>query len=142
MPIAEDSPQVYGVSGGLLVISISGVAWIEIYVDGIIQGHIEIYPKIERQSLITEDDIMSRVPGHLKTKPIKLEVFTIANGRATVENFAKSVMPMENIPGITGKAFASPKLGLSQIQGSTTSNVVWQKQGRYITAVKVYHGDL
>lgn len=142
MPAAEDSPQVYSVSGGLLVISISGIAWIEIYVDGAIQGHIEIYPKIERQSLITEEDVVSRVPGHLRTKHIKVEVFTIANGRATVENFVKSVMPMENIPGIMGKAFVSPKLGLSQMEGSTISNVVWQKSGRYITAVKVYHGDL
>lgn len=141
MQAAEDSPQVYGVSGGLLITSVSGVAWIEIYVDRIIQGHIEVYPKVERQSLITEEDVISRVPGHLRTKPIKLEVFTIANGRATVENFTKSVMPMENTPGITGKAFASPRLGLSQMEGSKISNVVWQKPGRYITAVKVYHGD-
>ncbi|KAF3920727.1 hypothetical protein AA313_de0206232 [Arthrobotrys entomopaga] len=130
-----DNPQVFGVDGAVVVVSLTGVAWVEIYINDILQSYFEIFPKRERSLIVSETDILQRITNIDKTRKIKLSVFTIGNGKADVDDFLGLTNSAIKLPGV-GRAYQSFKLGLGG--GLHTQVVLPVGTNKVLNAINIY----
>ncbi|KAK6359563.1 hypothetical protein TWF696_000716 [Orbilia brochopaga] len=132
-----DNPRIYGVDNGVVIASSTGVAWVEIYINDVFQNHIEVFPKVERNYVLSEADVLSKIPNldKNKHKKIKLSIWTIGNGHADVDDFLAVVHSTVKLPG-GGKAFRSMRLGLGG--GVPTETILPVGANRVLNAIHVY----
>ncbi|KAK6360774.1 hypothetical protein TWF730_006896 [Orbilia blumenaviensis] len=133
-----DNPQVYGVGGAAVVVSSTGVAWVEIYIDGTLQSYYEVFPKVERNLSISVPDILSKIAPTEKSKKIKLCVFTIGNGKLDIEDFLAIAQTCVKLPG-GEKAYQSMRLGLGG--GTLTEAILSNGTNRVLNNIRVHSGS-
>lgn len=150
---AEDSIQVWAVDNGTtLVTAATGIAWIEIFVEGddLCRHWIEYLDQTSgpagapRQITLTEQELRSRVGEQNKNKKLKLKIFSVGQGEHEIADFSQlgGKNARQKLPdGRVG--LKSSKLGFSQMEGSKPQEVILEsthKQTKLLVAVRVYHG--
>jgi hypothetical protein len=153
---SDDSVQVWPVdNGNVVVTAASGVAYLEIFMDG--EKPCRIWQEfsdgngtengnrqIQRQILLTEQELRSRLPEDRRRSKIKLSIKSCGGGEHEVEDFSLLASKASRVKLANGKlAFRSGKLGKSEMKGSTPGEVILAsavQQTTLMTQVKVYHG--
>lgn len=151
---SDTSVQVWAVeNGNVLVNATTGVAWIEIYVEGDDLCHhwIEYDPATAitnnpRQITITEQTIKDQLPPEKrKKKRIDLKIFSCGGGEHEIKDFSDFCSSNSKVKLPDGRpGFKSSKLGMSQMDGSQPQEVVLgmcQKKSKLLLNIRVYHGD-
>ncbi|KAF3168489.1 hypothetical protein TWF225_011795 [Orbilia oligospora] len=133
-----DNPQVYGIGVGAVVVSSTGVAWIEIYVNDILQNYYEVFPKVERNLIVTVSDILSKIPPTEKSRKVKLSIFTIGHGKLDIDDFLETAQSFIKLRG-GERAFQSMKLGLGG--GSPSEAILPIGTNRVLNGIRVYSGS-
>lgn len=149
----DSSVQAWPVDNGqVLVTASSGVAYIEIFTDDDELCHAWIEygdgngaGPIQRQLVLTEQDLRSRLPDDRKTrKLLRLDIKSIGGESTEVKDFSLLTSKASMLKLSNGQvAFRGAKLGLSQLEGSQPEEVIFEsvlKQARLLMQVKVYHG--
>ena len=149
---ADESVQVWPVeNGNVIVTAASGVAYLEIYTqrddvchywqefgDGNGNG------PIQKQVILTEQELRNRLPEDRRKSTLRLSIKSIAGGSYEVEDFGLLASKMSRFKLPNGQlAFRSSKLGLSQMEGSTPEEIVFDSSlqlTKLMTQVRVYHG--
>jgi hypothetical protein len=149
----DSSVQAWPVDNGqVLVTASSGVAYIEIFTDDDELCHAWIEygdgngaGPIQRQLVLTEQDLRSRLSDDRKTrKLLRLDIKSIGGESTEVKDFSLLTSKASMLKLSNGQvAFRGAKLGLSQLEGSQPEEVIFEsvlKQARLLMQVKVYHG--
>ena len=153
---SDDSVQVWPVdNGNVVVTAASGVAYLEIFMDG--EKPCSIWQEfsdgnglengnrqIQRQIMLTEQELRIRLPEDRRRSKIKLSIKSCGGGEHEVEDFSLLASKASRVKLANGKlAFRSSKLGRSEMKGSTPEEVIFAsavQQTTLMTQVKVYHG--
>ena len=148
----DDSVQVWPVdNGNVIVTAPSGVAYLEIFTQGdeLCRTWQEFGDgngngPIQRQVILTEPELRSRLPEDRRRSKLKLSIKSCAGGSHEVEDFGLLASKISRFKLSNGKlGFRSSKLGLSQMEGSRPEEVVFDsavRQTKLMTQVRVYHG--
>ena len=148
----DDSVQAWPVDGGnVIVTAASGLSFLEIHTEGDDVCHYwqefgdgNGNGPIERQVVLTEQDLRARVPENKRKSKLKLSIKSIAGGSHEVEDFCLLASKASRVKLPNGQmAFKSSKLGLSQMNGTQPHEVVLDsvlQQTKLLTQVKVYSG--
>lgn len=143
----EDGVQIWAIDQGrLFVTAKSGVSFIEIRPESeeFCNTWIEYaessegYPK---QVMLTESEIRNRLPVELRTKKVKLEVFSHAGGNFVLEDIRKAVVKIKLPKG--GNGWLGPKFGHGNQPGSQEQNLFFAhsfSQKMLLLAIKIYYG--
>ena len=150
----DGSVQVWTVdNGGVLVTAATGVAFIELYAEGddVCHSHIEYLDPNNgsngspRQISLAESELLDRLPQDKRSKQLKLEIYSVGQGKHVVENFSQLASTKNarvRLPdGRWG--FRGSKLGFSQMEGSEAQELIIDScyiQTKLLTAIRVYHG--
>jgi hypothetical protein len=148
----DDGVQVWPVDQGRLVVTAkSGVAFIEVYAEGdeVCQTWIEYLNGEERdgpsrQVTLTELDLKSRLPVEKKNKKLRLEIFSIGQGRKTVEDLGRLLSKKSMVKTQRGTGFRGTKLGRGTTAGSKPGEVILHSahdQTKLLRMIKVYHSS-
>ncbi|TVY73332.1 putative zinc metalloproteinase [Lachnellula suecica] len=149
---SDDSVQVWPVdNGNVIVTAASGVAYLEIFTQGDDLCHFwqefgdgNGNGPIQKQVVLTEQELRGRLPEDRKKSKLKLSIKSIAGGSHEVEDFGQLASKASRFKLPNGQlAFRSSKLGLSQMEGSQPDEVVFGStvhQTKLMTCVRVYHG--
>ena len=147
LPCSEDGIQVWAIDQGRLFITAkSGVSFIEIRPEGeeFCNAWIEYaegpegYPK---QVMLTESDIRNRLTSELRTRKIKLEIFSHAGGKFELQDINKAVAKIKLPKGATG--WHGPKFGHGDQPGTKAQDLIFPHswdQKMMLVAVKIYYG--
>jgi hypothetical protein len=150
--IGDESIQAWPVdNSNVIVTAASGVAFVEIYAQGDSECHYwqefgdgNGNGPIQRQLVLTEHELRNRLPEDKKKSKLKLSIKSIAGGSHDIQDFNSLISKSTRVKLSNGQlAFRSPRLGFSQIEGSTPEEVVFSSavmQTKLMTQVKVYHG--
>ena len=158
----EDGVQVWVIDNGrILVTAMTGIAFIELFANGdnichtwieYVNGDGAGSSSPPRQLLLTESDLRGRLPENCKSKSLRLEIYSIGQGKHVVDDVSQlaSKKALVKMPGgILGsqiggqKAFRGSKLGLSEVEGSQPEEIILHSavdQTKLLTSIKVYHG--
>jgi hypothetical protein len=148
----DDSVQVWPIDNGNVVVTAgSGVAYLEIFTQGDDLCHFwqefgdgNGNGPIQKQVVLTEQELRGRLPEDRRKAKIKLSIKSIAGGSHEVEDFNLLASKASRVKLPNGQpAFRSSKLGLSQMEGSQPEEVVfWSaiQQTKLMTCVRVFHG--
>jgi hypothetical protein len=129
----------------------SGVAYLEIFTQGDDLCHFwqefgdgNGNGPIQKQVILTEQELRGRLPENRRKAKIKLSIKSIAGGSHEVEDFNLLASKASRVKLPNGQpAFRSSNLGLSQMEGSQPEEVVfWSaiQQTKLMTCVRVFHG--
>lgn len=149
---ADKTVQAWPVdNGNVMVTAASGVAYIELFAEGDDVCHTWIeygdgngLGPIQRQVVLTEQDLRSRLPDAKRSRKLRLDIKSIGGESTEIKDFSvlcskASVLKLQN-----GQlAFRGAKLGLSQLDGSVPQDLIFDsvlKQTKLLLHVKVYHG--
>jgi len=149
---SDESVQVWPVDNGNVIITApSGVAYLEIFPGG--DGVCNYWQEfgdgngngpVQKQVVLTEQELRSRLSDEKKRLRLKLSIKSIAGGSHEVEDFALLASKASRVKLPNGQlAFRSSKLGLSQMDGSHPEEVIFDsavRQTKLLTQVRVYHG--
>jgi hypothetical protein len=148
----DDSVQVWPVdNGNVIVTAASGVAFLEIFTPGDDVCHYwqefgdgNGNGPILRQVILTEQELRNRLPEDKRKSKLKLSIKSIAGGSHEVEDFGLLASKISRFKLPNGQlAFRSSKLGLSQMEGSRSEEIIFDsvlQQTKLLTQVRVYHG--
>lgn len=151
---ADSSIRIWPVeNGNIIVTAPSGVAYTEIFREGDDTCHYWIehgdgisYGPLQRQILLTEQDIRNRLPESerkSKTK-IRLSIKSVGGGSVDVADIGQTVKKASMIKLSNGQvAFRGDKHGLSQLEGSEPQEIIFSSALRsksIMISVTVYHG--
>ncbi|KAG9229746.1 zinc metallo protein-like proteinase [Amylocarpus encephaloides] len=148
----DDCVQVWPVDGGNLVLTApSGLAFMEIYTPGDDVCHYwqefgdgNGNGPIQKQFILTEQDLRLRVPEDRRKSKLRLSIKSITGGTHEVEDFGLLASKTSRLKLPNGQtAYRSSKVGLSQMNGSHPQEFVFNSaihQTKLLTQVKVYHG--
>jgi hypothetical protein len=138
-------------NGNVIVTAPSGVAYLEIFPGG--DGVCKYWQEfgdgngngpIQKQIILTEQELRSRLSEDKKKLKLKLSIKSIAGGSHEVEDFGLLASKASRVKLPNGQlAFRSSKLGLSQMDGTRPEEVVFDsavRQTKLLTQVRVYHG--
>lgn len=151
---ADGSVQVWTVdNGGVLVTAATGVAFIELYAEGddVCHSHIEYLDPNNgsngspRQISLVESELRDRLPQDKRSKQLKLEIYSVGQGKHVVENFSQLASTKNSRVRLPdGRwGFRGSKLGFSQMEGSEAQELIIDScyiQTKLLTAIRVYHG--
>ncbi|CAK4030731.1 zinc metallo ase [Lecanosticta acicola] len=154
-PNADKSVQVWTVeNGNVLVNATTGIAWIELYVEGddVCHHWIEYLDQnssiagAPRQVTLSEQVIKEQLPPEKrKKKKVSLKIFSCGGGEHEVNDFAQLCSLDSKIKLPDGRpGFKSSKLGFSQMEGSQPQDVVLgmcHKKSKLLLSMRIYHGD-
>jgi hypothetical protein len=149
---SDESVQVWPVdNGNVIVTAPSGVAYLEIFPGG--DGVCNYWQEfgdgngngpIQKQVVLTEQELRSRLSDEKRRLKLKLSIKSIAGGSHEVEDFALLASKASRVKLPNGQlAFRSSKLGHSQMDGSRPEEVIFDsavRQTKLLTQVRVYHG--
>lgn len=150
---SDESVQVWPVeNGNVLVTASSGVAFVEIFTPGDDLCHVwqefgdgNGNGPIQKQVVLTEQDLRNRLPEDKKKSKIKISVKSFAGGSHDVEDFAQLASKASRLKLSNGQvAFRGSKLGRSQMEGSQPEEIVFEstlKQTKLLTQIRVYSGS-
>lgn len=148
----DDSVQAWPVDNNNVVITApSGVAYLEIFTEGDDLCHYwqefgdgNGNGPVQKQLVLTEQDLRGRLPEDRRKSKLKLSIKSIAGGSHEVEDFALLASKASRVKLPNGQlAFRSSKLGLSQMAGSSPTEIIFDsaiQQTKLLTQVRVYHG--
>lgn len=148
----DDSVQVWPVdNGNVMVTAASGVSFMEILAEGDTECHYwqefgdgNGNGPIQRQVMLTEQDLRARLPEQKRKSKIRLSIKSITGGSTEVEDFGLLASKMSRVKLPNNQcAFKSTKLGLSSLDGSTPEELVFDSaihQTKLMILVKIYHG--
>ena len=152
----DESVQVWPVeSGKILFTATSGIAFIELCVEGDDTCHSFIeYTNTEatsnglpKQITVTESEIRQRLSGRekdSKKKKVKMTVVSGALGSYTVDDIGSLASRLSLVKLPKGQSgFKSGKLGFSQMDGSQPDQLLLDcafASTKLLTSVKIYHG--
>ncbi|KAK6345070.1 hypothetical protein TWF718_007007 [Orbilia javanica] len=134
----SDKPQVYGVGVAAIIVSSTGVAWVEIYINETLQNYYEVFPKVERNLTISVSEVLSKIHPAEKSKKIKLSIFTIGNGKVDIEDFMETAQSSFKLPG-GEKAYQGMKLGLGG--GSRSEAILPIGSNKVLNVIRAYSGS-
>ncbi|KAL5323406.1 hypothetical protein ACEPPN_007941 [Leptodophora sp. 'Broadleaf-Isolate-01'] len=148
---SDDSVQAWPVDNGIVLVTApSGIAYIEMYLDGedLCRHWQELgdgpNSVIQRQKELTEQELRARLPEDRRKAKLKLSIKSIAGGSHEIEDFGLLASKASRVKLPNGQlAFRSSKLGLSQMNGSQPDQVILHSavhQSTLLTQVKFYHG--
>ncbi|KAI9670117.1 MAG: hypothetical protein M1829_004845 [Trizodia sp. TS-e1964] len=148
---SDESVQVWPVeSGNLMLTAASGIAFIELFVEGeeLCGSHIEYGNEsgngpvvLPRQVLLTEADLRNRLPEQKRKKKLKIEVHSMGQGKYVVEDVGQllSKLSLSKLPN--GKiGYRGMKLGFSQQEGSRPQEIIFDTPTKLLRQIKIYHG--
>jgi hypothetical protein len=147
----DESVHVWPVeNGNALVTAVSGVAFVEIFTEGdALCHHWQEFGDgngggpIQKQVLITEQDLRSRMPDNKRKVKLKICVHSWAGGWHEVADFGLLTSKVSRIKLPNGQVgFRSSKLGSSQMDESRPEEVILHSATRpaLLTQARVYHG--
>lgn len=148
----EESIMVWAVDkGSALVTTTTGLAFVEIYVEGddLCRHSIEYVdrgtgPLGPRQITLTEQELRERVGEPKSHKKLRLKIFSMGLGEQEIEDFGQLVSKGAKIKLPGGReGFRGSKLGFSQMEGSKPQELILQSSAekhKLLTCVRVYHG--
>ncbi|KAG4423408.1 hypothetical protein IFR04_003512 [Cadophora malorum] len=148
---SDDSVQAWPVDNGIVMVTApSGLAYMEIYLDGEdLCRHWQEFNEapnsgIWRQKEFTEQELRARLPEDRRKAKLKLSIKSLAGGSHEIEDFCLLASKASRVKLPNGQlGFRSSKLGLSQMNGSTPDQVILHSavhQTTLLTQVKFYHG--
>lgn len=148
---SDDSIQVWPVeNGNALVTAVSGVAFVEMFTEGDdLCHHWQEFGDgngggpIQKQVLITEQDLRSRLPDNKRKAKLKLCFHSWGGGSHEVADFGLLTSKVSRVKLSNGHiGFRSSKLGQSQMEDSRPEEVILQSatSPQLLTQVRVYHG--
>lgn len=149
---SDESVQVWPVdNGNVIVTAPSGVSYLEIFPGG--DGVCSYWQEfgdgngngpVQKQIILTEQELRSRLSDDKKRLKLKLSIKSIAGGSHEVEDFGFLASKASRVKLPNGQlAFRSSKLGLSQMDGSRPEEVIFDsavRQTKLLTQIRVYHG--
>jgi hypothetical protein len=135
----------------VIITAASGVAYIEIYTEGddichqwLEYGDGNGNGPIQRQVVLTEQDIRSKLPEDRKNKRIRLDVKSFGGESTGIPDFGSLISKTSRLKMANGQvAFRGAKLGLSQMEGTQHSELIFNSalsQTSLMLKVIVYHG--
>jgi len=148
---SDDSVQAWPVDNGIVMVTApSGLAYMEIYLDGEdLCRHWQEFNEapnsgIWRQKEFTEQELRARLPEDPRKAKLKLSIKSLAGGSHEIEDFCLLASKASRVKLPNGQlGFRSSKSGLSQMNGSTPNQVILHSavhQSTLLTQVKFYHG--
>lgn len=149
---SDESVQVWPVdNGNVIVTAASGVAYLEMYTQGDDLCHVwqefgdgNGNGLIQRQVILTEQELRSRLPEDRRKSKLKLSIKSIAGGSHEVDDFSLLSSKASRLKLSNGQAaFRSSKLGHSKMEGSKPQETIFAsavQQTKLMTCVRVYHG--
>jgi hypothetical protein len=150
----DGSVQVWTVDpsqGGVIATSKSGIAWVELFIDGEELCHYwKEFPELDnqypRQVQLDEQTLRSLLPKEKQKSRLKVEVFSAGGGKHVIEDYnqlANQKLSRVKLPdGRVG--YLSGKLGYSQMEGSQPEQIIFEYahiQTKLLLSIKVYHGN-
>ncbi|KAF8250105.1 hypothetical protein K440DRAFT_597519 [Wilcoxina mikolae CBS 423.85] len=140
-PPLPDAPQIYAVDNGIVAGASSGVALVLIYVGDTYRDYIEYTTKPEREVLLQEDFIRSKLPDIHRSAIVKLKVYSAGQGETIVEDFHAARNLKVQLPNGYGSAFKSSSLGPSETADPQSQQVILHSitTGRMLTGIRVFH---
>jgi hypothetical protein len=141
-PGQPDSLQIYAVENGLVVSSSSGVTLILIYTGDTYRTYIEYTSKPEREVMIQEEFLRSKLPDVPKNAPITLKIFSASQGETVVEDFQAARNMKVQLPKGHGTAYMSAVFGAAT-PDSQSQEVILQSitTGSLLTGIRVFHNS-
>jgi hypothetical protein len=141
-PGQPDSLQIYAVENGLVVSSSSGVTLILIYTGDTYRTFIEYTSKPEREVMIQEEFLRSKLPDVPKNAPITLKIFSASQGETVVEDFQAARNMKVQLPKGHGTAYMSAVFGAAT-PDSQSQEVILQSitTGSLLTGIRVFHNS-
>ena len=148
----DDSVQVWTVDvGSVLATAATGIAFIELYPEGddVCHSWIEyIEPGSSngppRQVSLVESELRSRLPEKSRNKKLKVDIFSVGQGKHTVDDFNQLASKASRVKLPDGRAgFRGGKLGFSQQDGTQPQEVILEsafQSTKLLRAVRVYSG--
>ena len=149
----DESVQVWPVDNGkILVTAPTGVAFIELYVEGddVCKTHLEFLQTevtnayLPKVTDLSEKELRQLLPEEKRKKKLKLEIFSAGLGKHVVEDLAQLTSRSSTVKLPNGSlGYKSSKLGYSQMEGSEPEEVILQHpfiHTKLLTSIKVYHG--
>ncbi|KAH6677527.1 zinc metallo protein-like proteinase [Halenospora varia] len=149
---SDESVQVWPVdNGNVVVTATSGVAFLEIRQEGEEVCHFwqefgdgNGNGPIQKQVVLTEQELRSRLPENLRKMKLKLSIKSCAGGSHEVEDFGLLASKASRLKLANGQlAFRSSKLGMSQMEGTFPEEVVFDsttQQTKLMRQVRVFAG--
>jgi len=150
----DSSVQVWTVENDtVLLIAPSGVTFIEMFPEGDTECHhwidyaCPLSPDfyrdgLPRQVTLTASDLNRRLSPNKHGKKLRLELHTGGNGSKTIDDFSSLTHATASVQLANGRLGSrSGKLGLSQMQGSQPSEVIFS-QTAPMTCIKMWHGSM
>ncbi|KAK4156447.1 putative peptidase family-domain-containing protein [Chaetomidium leptoderma] len=152
----DDSVQGWPMDGSLTVTAATGVSYLEIFGEGddVCHAWIEYQPEnggsVHRLVSLSEQELRGRLPEAKRKGRLRISVKSYGGGTLDIDDFAKlcskeaaCLKIPSAVPGLPKTAFRGKKLGLSQMEGSETHEVVFTgalRQDRVLSKVVFYHG--
>lgn len=140
-PTLPDAPQIYPVDNGVVAGAHSGITLVLIFADGTYRDYIEYTAKQEREVLLQEELIRSKLPDIPRSAKVKLQIFSAGQGETTIEDFHAVRNSKIQLPNGFGSAFKSSSLGTPSAVGSQSQQVILHSitTGRMLTGIRVFH---
>lgn len=148
----DESIQVWPVDNdNVIVTAASGVAYLEIFTEGdeLCRNWQEFGDgngngPIQRQIILTEQELRSRLPADKKKSRLNISLKSWGGGSHEVEDFGLLASKASKVKLPNGQsAFRSSKCGLSKMDGSSPSELIFDsaiRTTKLMTQVRVYHG--
>lgn len=150
----DNTVQVWPVdNGNVMITAATGVSFIEIFTEGddLCRAWIEYGDgnssgsgPLQRQIVLTETDLRSRLSEDKKKHKLKLSIFSYGQGNHQIADFGLLASKASTLKLSNGQvAFRGSKLGFSQMEGTQPQEVIFSsavQQNQLLLQVKVYHG--
>lgn len=148
---SDKSVQAWPVdNGNVLVTAASGVAYVEIFAEGDNECHTWIEygdgngrGPIQRQVVLTDQELRSRLPEHKRGKKLKISVHSYGGESHDIGDFGLLASKASTLKMSNGHvAFRGAKLGISQLEGSQPQEVIFASttSQKMMVGIRVYHG--
>ncbi|KAH8692672.1 putative zinc metallo proteinase [Talaromyces proteolyticus] len=149
----DESIQLWPVENGkILITAKSGVAFLEVYVDGddLCHHFLEFIhsespnSNVPRQVTVTEAELRQLLPSEKQKKKFRIQVFSGGLGKQTVDDVGLFTSKKSFVKLPKGQlGFKGSKLGNSQLDNTEPQQILLDStfiQTKLLTSIKVYHG--
>jgi hypothetical protein len=149
----DTSIQVWPVDHGkILIAAASGVAFIELFVEGddtcgtFIDYATDLgNNSIPKQVTVTESELRRRLPDKKRNKKLRLEIYSVGLASLSIPDISllKPKRTMVKLPN-GQQGYKGNVVGTSSVPGSTGEQLILESayiQTKLLTSVKVYHGS-
>lgn len=139
-PALPDAPQVYAVDTGIVVCANSGISLVLIYADGVYCDFLEYTSKPERELLLQEDFIRSKLPSDKSTPVIKLNIFSAGQGETTVEDLHATRGLKIQLPKGHGTVYKSAP-SCHTADGNSEAQEVLLLADKTLLGIRIFHNS-